>query len=132
MLLAAIDVAPVQQLGHRGGDRRAEQRQPEDHDHNYAEPAATAAISCLPGSLWCYPLECEHGHPWAPGRIIVAWMPCDCPPAAAERERGVIWWCIARRRGAGRPGTSRGTRRRVSSEEQGKALPTAAGEALAA
>jgi hypothetical protein len=37
---------------------------------------------------WCYPLACNHGHAWAPGRITVSWMPCDCPSALAERERG--------------------------------------------
>jgi hypothetical protein len=37
---------------------------------------------------WCYPERCQHGHEWGPGRIVVSWMPCDCPPAAAEREHG--------------------------------------------
>jgi hypothetical protein len=32
---------------------------------------------------WCYPTECEHGHPWGPNRVIVSWMPCHCPPAVA-------------------------------------------------
>ena len=35
---------------------------------------------------WCYPLACEHGYEWGPGRIIVSWQPCECAPAAAERE----------------------------------------------
>jgi len=37
---------------------------------------------------WCYPLKCSHGHLWAPGLISVSWMPCDCAPALAKRERG--------------------------------------------
>ena len=37
---------------------------------------------------WCYPLACRNGHPWSPGKITVSWMPCDCPAALAERDRG--------------------------------------------
>lgn len=32
---------------------------------------------------WCYPTRCQNGHEWAPGRVIVSWMLCDCPPAVA-------------------------------------------------
>src|SRR6266516_3623724 len=32
---------------------------------------------------WCYPLECQNGHVWAPGTILVGWTPCDCAPAVA-------------------------------------------------
>ena len=35
---------------------------------------------------WCYPLQCRNGHPWAPGRVNVSWMPCDCGPAQAVRS----------------------------------------------
>jgi hypothetical protein len=34
---------------------------------------------------WCYPERCSNGHEWGPGRVIVSWMPCDCPPAVADR-----------------------------------------------
>ena len=37
---------------------------------------------------WCYPERCQNGHEWGPGRIILSWMPCDCPPAMADREKG--------------------------------------------
>jgi hypothetical protein len=37
---------------------------------------------------WCYPERCQNGHEWGPGRIIVAWQPCECAPAQAEREHG--------------------------------------------
>jgi hypothetical protein len=37
---------------------------------------------------WCYPERCANGHEWGPGRIILSWMPCDCPPAMADREKG--------------------------------------------
>src|SRR5258707_3853810 len=37
---------------------------------------------------WAYPTECQHGHPWGPGRVLVGWSPCDCAPARAERPRG--------------------------------------------
>jgi hypothetical protein len=40
---------------------------------------------------WRYPLSCSAGHPWAPGRIIVGWMPCDCPGAMREPGRGHLW-----------------------------------------
>src|SRR5690242_7368333 len=36
---------------------------------------------------WCYPELCANGHEWGPGRIILSWMPCDCPPAMADREK---------------------------------------------
>ena len=35
-----------------------------------------------------YPLECQHGHPWGPGRIIVSWTLCDCPSAVAAQTTG--------------------------------------------
>ena len=25
---------------------------------------------------WCYPLQCSHGHVWAPGLISVGWLRC--------------------------------------------------------
>jgi hypothetical protein len=37
---------------------------------------------------WSYPTECGHGHVWAPGRILVSWMPCLCDRARKERPRG--------------------------------------------
>lgn len=40
---------------------------------------------------WSYPLTCPAGHPWAPGRVIVGWMPCDCPGAMLEPGRGHLW-----------------------------------------
>ena len=49
-------------------------------------------------SWWCYPLECANGHEWGPGRIILSWMPCDCPPARAAREHGpghMVVYCDA-------------------------------------
>ena len=30
-----------------------------------------------------YPEHCPNGHEWGPGLIIVSWMLCDCPAAAA-------------------------------------------------
>jgi len=32
---------------------------------------------------WDYPEQCEAGHVWAPGLVIVAWHPCDCAVAVA-------------------------------------------------
>ena len=40
---------------------------------------------------WCYPAQCSAGHPWAPGRITVGWMPCDCPNARAHEVLGHLW-----------------------------------------
>jgi hypothetical protein len=40
---------------------------------------------------WSYPLTCSAGHRWAPGRVIVGWMPCDCPGAMREPGRGHLW-----------------------------------------
>jgi hypothetical protein len=37
---------------------------------------------------WDYATECENGHPWGPGRVIVSWMPCHCDPARAAQPRG--------------------------------------------
>jgi hypothetical protein len=37
---------------------------------------------------WPYPQQCGNGHPWAPGRIIVSWEPCQCEPARAAQPRG--------------------------------------------
>ena len=46
----------------------------------------------------CYPERYANGHEWAPGRITVLWMPCDCPPARAAREHGpgqMVVYCNA-------------------------------------
>lgn len=40
---------------------------------------------------WCYPLHCPAGHPWAPGRVTVGWMPCDCPNTVASNVLGHLW-----------------------------------------
>ena len=32
---------------------------------------------------WEYPAQCEHGHEWGPGRVIVSWVHCRCGPALA-------------------------------------------------
>src|ERR1700722_10945701 len=40
---------------------------------------------------WSYPEHCQAGHPWGPGRVIVGWMPCDCPAAAREPGHGHLW-----------------------------------------
>ena len=34
------------------------------------------------------PAQCPRGHYPAPGEIIRAWRPCDCPPALAARTAG--------------------------------------------
>lgn len=39
-------------------------------------------------SWWNYPTKCEAGHEWAPGLVVVAWHPCDCPRAIAQPGRG--------------------------------------------
>jgi hypothetical protein len=41
----------------------------------------------LPG-WWTYPTECENGHRWGPGMVIVSWQPCLCDPARAAQPRG--------------------------------------------
>jgi hypothetical protein len=40
---------------------------------------------------WSYPVHCAAGHPWGPGRVIVGWMPCDCPAAVREPGHGHLW-----------------------------------------
>jgi len=38
---------------------------------------------------WSYPEQCEHGHEWGPGTVIVSFERCDCGPVlAAYPERG--------------------------------------------
>ena len=37
---------------------------------------------------WAYPVRCQHGHPWGPGRVAVSWSPCGCAPARAGQPRG--------------------------------------------
>jgi hypothetical protein len=40
---------------------------------------------------WKYPERCHRGHEWGPGRVIVGFMPCDCPAAVAVVERGHLY-----------------------------------------
>jgi len=35
-----------------------------------------------------YPERCTNGHDWGPGKIIVSWMLCGCPPAQASAGPG--------------------------------------------
>ena len=37
---------------------------------------------------WTYPIRCGNGHPWAPGRVLVSWEPCQYAPARAAQPRG--------------------------------------------
>ncbi len=32
---------------------------------------------------WRYPTHCANGHEWAPGKVLVGWVRCDCPSARA-------------------------------------------------
>jgi MarR family transcriptional regulator, organic hydroperoxide resistance regulator len=49
-------------------------------------------MSTLPRpTWWSYPAHCQVGHPWAPGLVIVGWMPCDCPAALREPGHGHLW-----------------------------------------
>jgi len=46
-------------------------------------------MGVLRPAWWDYPLECENGHEWGPGRVIVSFARCDCAPVrAAYPERG--------------------------------------------
>ena len=29
---------------------------------------------------WFYPEQCERGHEWGPGRVLVSFTRCHCPP----------------------------------------------------
>ena len=29
---------------------------------------------------WFYPLQCENGHEWGPGRVLVSFTRCHCAP----------------------------------------------------
>ncbi len=40
---------------------------------------------------WYYPLECEHGHEWGPGRVLVSWQRCHCAPARAAHPDRHAW-----------------------------------------
>jgi hypothetical protein len=42
-------------------------------------------------SWWSYPERCHRGHEWGPGRVIVGWMPCDCPSAITASGMGHLW-----------------------------------------
>jgi hypothetical protein len=37
---------------------------------------------------WEWPEQCQAGHPWGPGRVIVGWQPCQCAAALAEPGKG--------------------------------------------
>jgi hypothetical protein len=63
-----------------------------------------------------YPECCANGHEWGPGKIIMGWMLCDCPPRLQPRpqDRPGTWLCTVQRPAAGRSGTSHGTSRAKS------------------
>src|SRR5580698_8701969 len=51
----------------------------------------TRMSTVLRPTWWSYPAQCPAGHPWGPGRVIVGWMPCDCPAVAREPGHGHLW-----------------------------------------
>jgi hypothetical protein len=58
-----------------------------------AERSRASVLMVSVGDVWrpdwrTYPTQCERGHPWGPGRVIVSWMPCQCEPARAAQPRG--------------------------------------------
>jgi hypothetical protein len=77
---------------HAAGDQHRPHDVRRHVGHSGMSYPADGALSNLAdepeGREWRYPPACEHGHPWAPERIIVAWEPCECPPAVAAREHG--------------------------------------------
>jgi hypothetical protein len=61
-------------------------------DANRSNMCSTVVVdSVTRPDWWCYPLRCEAGHPWAPGRVTVGWMPCDCRNALATEGYGHLW-----------------------------------------
>jgi hypothetical protein len=51
-------------------------------------PCSNYAYGGAASRLVGYPERHANSHDWAPGRIIVSWMLCECQPAAAAREHG--------------------------------------------
>jgi len=37
-------------------------------------------VSLRRPAWWYYPEQCENGHEWAPGRVLVSFTRCDCLP----------------------------------------------------
>jgi hypothetical protein len=37
---------------------------------------------------WDYPRECDRGHLWGPGLVIISWTPCGCAGAATQQPPG--------------------------------------------
>ena len=50
----------------------------------------TVGMTARP-AWWSYPTSCAQGHEWGPGRVIVGWMPCDCPGAITASGMGHLW-----------------------------------------
>jgi hypothetical protein len=40
---------------------------------------------------WFYPEQCEHGHEWGPGRMLVSWARCYCAPARSAHPDEAAW-----------------------------------------
>jgi len=56
-----------------------------------------------------YPAQCERGHPWGPGLVLIGWKSCSCPQVLEAGGPAGTRWCTAGLRAAGRGGTGRGT-----------------------
>lgn len=39
------------------------------------------------------PATCPYGHPLGPGRVLVGWLPCICPPAQANHNGHRTFQC---------------------------------------
>ena len=61
----------------------------------YQRPVSQSSLTCSNRAVgvqlpdwWGVPAQCQAGHGWGPGLVIVSWHPCDCPAALAEPGNG--------------------------------------------
>lgn len=55
----------------------------------YSQPCSSWSVATVPvPDWWNYPRTCPAGHAWGPGRVLVGWTPCNCPPALAAQPKG--------------------------------------------
>ena len=71
---------------------------------------------------WYYPEQCENGHEWGPGRVLVSWKRCNCAGAQTAHPEDHSWGHTTVE--CGEPGCRWKCRRRRISREPRDCLPS--------
>ena len=102
-------------LGHIQADKRRTRPHLTARSSRRAASGPHTRSNCAMGvrrpDWWDYPAQCEQGHPWEPGQVLVGWLNCTCPPVVAAGGPAGHTVVYCRAEGCPSRGTGRATSR---------------------